>query len=394
VGDDCGMDFLKKEKKGKRIYFLCGLLPSCFLCLCKLCFLTLLKHSYLVVYQLVHYYLLFSTAVRKEPEEHCLSSLECCVQTLKLLEPHNPNAHRAATHLLAALQLLVNQQMDIKLVPDPRHVKLRHVSQLEKDRRRIEIETTLFPSSTITTTYKNSATATTTTTTTTASPDSNNLVTVVQTQKPRLMAMQLEDGSTLRKLRHVDAPLVRQHWEQYGGSLTTASASSSVGEGGDAKSSSSSSLSESIARRIDKGVACFGIFRGHDLIAFVVQYENGVLGMLYVQESYRNRGYGTILIQVATKALEEHQLECIAWIVDGNTASETVFTNCGWVKENPHQKRGTGSRRAPRKWIRNGHSARNCMDSGDKSKNNSSNNDKDENNEEEYPLDQEENKHN
>jgi GNAT superfamily N-acetyltransferase len=292
-----------------------------------------------------------STAVRKEPEEHCLSSLECCVQTFTLLEPHNPNAQRAATHLLAALQLLVNQQMDMKLVPDPRHVKLRQVSQLEKDRRRAEIETTLFPSSTTTTT-ENSAT------TTTASQDSNNVVSVISTQKPRLMAMQLEDGSTLRKLRHVDAPLVRQHWGEHGDSSTT-SRSSSVGGGGDVSSSSSSSSSlsesfssEAIARRIDRGVACFGIFRGHDLISFVLQYENGVLGMLYVQEKYRNRGYGTILIQVATKALEEQQLDCTAWIVDGNTASETVFTKCGWVKENPRQKRGTGRRRAPRKWIR------------------------------------------
>jgi GNAT superfamily N-acetyltransferase len=376
---------LKKEEDLERFYFLCGLLPPCFLCLCKLCSLTLLKHSSLVVYQLVNYY--YSTAVRKEPEEHCLSSLECCVQTLKLLEPHNPNAHRAATHLLAALQLLVNQQMDMKLVPDPRHVKLRQVSQLEKDRRRMEIETTLFPSSTITTeTINNSNSATATATaTTTSHQDSNDVV----AKKPRLMAMQLEDGSTLRKLRHVDAPLVRQHWEEYGDSRTTTSGSSSVGAGGDASSSSSSSSlsesfsSEAIARRIDRGVACFGIFRGHDLIAFVAQYENGVLGMLYVQETYRNRGYGTILIQVATKALEEHQLECIAWIVDGNTASETVFTNCGWVKENPHQKRGTGRRRAPRKWIRNFRSARNCMDSEAKNKNNSSSNDKDEKNEEE-----------
>ena len=37
--------------------------------------------------------------------------------------------------------------------------------------------------------------------------------------------------------------------------------------------------------------------------------------------------------------------------MEGNDGSETVFGNCGWVKENPNVKKKTGSRRSKRKWI-------------------------------------------
>ena len=93
------------------------------------------------------------------------------------------------------------------------------------------------------------------------------------------------------------------------------------------------------------------------LVACIVRYESGPLGILHVSEDFRGRGYGTALLREATKAvLEANQngdrpLECAAFIKDGNTASEKVFAKVGFVRENPNAKRGTGKRRANRKWI-------------------------------------------
>mmetsp|Transcript_29668 Transcript_29668/g.69819 ORF Transcript_29668/g.69819 Transcript_29668/m.69819 type:complete len:89 (+) Transcript_29668:1588-1854(+) len=44
-------------------------------------------------------------------------------------------------------------------------------------------------------------------------------------------------------------------------------------------------------------------------------------------------------------------LDCTAFIKDGNVASERVFSGAGWVRENPNAKKGSGRRKANRKWI-------------------------------------------
>jgi hypothetical protein len=45
--------------------------------------------------------------------------------------------------------------------------------------------------------------------------------------------------------------------------------------------------------------------------------------------------------------------ECIAFIVDGNNASEALFTKLGWVRADLHMlKKQTGNRRAKRKWVK------------------------------------------
>ena len=114
-----------------------------------------------------------------------------------------------------------------------------------------------------------------------------------------------------------------------------------------------------VRRRIELGRACFGIFMFPEdkyltegvLCGFIVQTEDGSLGMLYVKEEYRRRGYGSALVTRATRELEKNKVEGIAYILDGNTASEAVFNKCGWVRENKNIKRQTGSRRSKRKWI-------------------------------------------
>jgi DTW domain-containing protein YfiP/GNAT superfamily N-acetyltransferase len=230
-------------------------------------------------------------AIRTQPSEHCLSTLECCSQTLLYLEPDSANAHEAVTYLETALRTLVEQQQQMRLGPAPRHLKTRSAKLFAKNRRRFEIERELFSSM-------------------------------------HRSIIFLEDGSMLRKLRHSDAPLVSMQWSR-----------------------NNPTSIDIISRRIDIGDACFGIFRGHELCGFILQYENDVLGMLQVDEAYRRRGYGSALLAKATHELETKDVPCVAFIVDGNFASEGVFSRQGWIREDPTAKAGTGNRRAPRKWI-------------------------------------------
>jgi len=94
-----------------------------------------------------------------------------------------------------------------------------------------------------------------------------------------------------------------------------------------------------------------------ELVACILRYESGPLGILHVSEELRGKGYGTALLKEALKAVldanrsRDVPLECSAFIKDGNAASENVFSKVGFVRENPNAKRGTGKRRANRKWI-------------------------------------------
>ena len=74
--------------------------------------------------------------------------------------------------------------------------------------------------------------------------------------------------------------------------------------------------------------------------------------MLHVDSQYRRRGYGEALLGEATKAIENAGTgECVAFIMEGNVASEKTFEKVGWVREDPNLK-GTGKRKANRKWIK------------------------------------------
>jgi DTW domain-containing protein YfiP len=88
-------------------------------------------------------------AIRKEPEEHCLSTLECCAQALLHLEPDSANTHEAAAHLMGALTTLVKQQQQMRLDPVPRHFETAD-RLFEKKRRRFEIEREMFHDRSIT----------------------------------------------------------------------------------------------------------------------------------------------------------------------------------------------------------------------------------------------------
>lgn len=231
--------------------------------------------------------------IRKEPEDHCLSTLECCAKVLTLLEPGNSNTTKATFHLENVLASLVEQQKQMSLDPVDRHFDVS-VRLLDKIRRRIEMEHELFP----------------------------------EDQSGEYQ--QLKDGCIMRRLRQSDAVLVNSQWSR----------------------GTASSL-DGINRRICKGIACFGVFQGGDLCGFILQYDSGMLGMLQVEEAYRRRGYGTALVSKATKTLQANGVPCEAFIMDGNKASAAVFSSQGWTREDPTIKPGKGRRRAKRKWICN-----------------------------------------
>ena len=256
--------------------------------------------------------------------------MECCVQALSHLEPqsspdsnnnnnntptnndNNNNANEAASYLMNALRGLVNQQLQVRNGPDisPRYFDPKSKYKEKHETRRLQIEQSLFQTQTPDIYEK------------TNSNNNNN--------SSNVDVVRLKDGSTLRPLRHSDAPLINSQFNRQ----------------------SSKSLSQ-ITRCIHAdNPACFGIFRGHELCGFILQYENGILGMLHVEEKHRRNGYGFTLVRKATELLERENRERVTFILDGNEASERIFARQGWIKADPTQTKGTGRRRAPRKWIK------------------------------------------
>ena len=94
---------------------------------------------------------------------------------------------------------------------------------------------------------------------------------------------------------------------------------------------------------------CLGIEHKGKLIACIMRHRNGSLGILHVDEDHRRQRLGEVLLASATKALEQTKDPVFAYIVDGNAASEILFTKLGWSKTFSGKK-GTGIRRAKRLW--------------------------------------------
>jgi len=246
-------------------------------------------------------------SLRKEPERHCLSTLESCGRALLLLEPQRGSATRAVDYLTSALRILVDRQTTQGEAYRPRYSFCSEMKE-ERDRRVKEIEREIF--------------------------DGGGGLVGTPMEGGDGTRFVLDDGSILRRLDGSDAQLVDERWERR-----------------------SPTSIDMVHRRIELGHACFGIFlmdkRGKEgtMCGSILQAEDGSLGMLQVGEEYRRRGYGTTLVSHATRALVSVDGEGVTYILDGNIASEAVFDICGWVKDNPDAKRQTGSRRSKRKWI-------------------------------------------
>lgn len=258
-------------------------------------------------------------AVRKEPAGHCLSTLEACAKALSLLETSatKTNNNNTQHYLEAVLQRHVDTHLINARLCAPRSVGKAARKLYEKNKRRREIELELFVKDTPITSSSSTENG----------AKANGSTTI---RKPTESVV-LDDGAVIRPLQIADAAIVDSWW--------------------DYRSEKSFGL---VSRRIvlDGGIACLGVEVDGDLVACIVRYEGGALGMLHCKDEYRRRGYAIALLNHVTRTLEALGEERVAFIVDGNTASEALFTKAGWVREDPTMKKGTGKRRAKRKWIK------------------------------------------
>jgi DTW domain-containing protein YfiP/GNAT superfamily N-acetyltransferase len=255
-------------------------------------------------------------AVRKEPAAHCRSTLEAVSQALECLE----GASDVQSHLQNILQSHVDSHLVNARLYESRSAGKARQKLFQKNKRRREIEKVLFqnPCHSV---QNHPATATPT------KP-------VHPTHIPHSInaTLMLKDGAILRPLVQSDAPLVDAWWEQ-----------------------STPHRSQALVERRIALASClsFGIVQPQQgLVACIVQYEGGALGMLHVHDSCRRRGYGAALVAHASAILAQRQEPAFCYIVDGNEASEALFRKAGWVREDPTLKGGTGKRRAKRKWVR------------------------------------------
>lgn len=213
-------------------------------------------------------------AIRKEPEEHCLSTLEACALCLDLIETKYDNNKGDSISYTQFFGKVLQEHVDLHLanskIMSPRSAGKAQAKLYAKNRRRREIELEMFSS----TTEKNTETT------------SISISSI------------LPDGAIIRPLIPEDAPLVNSWWE-YG-----------------------SAKSLSLVRRrieIDPIGICFGISSktdglndGEELVACIMRYEGGAIGMLHVQESHRRRGYALALLKYVTQILQDQGEERVA----------------------------------------------------------------------------------
>jgi len=281
-------------------------------------------------------------AMRKEPEEHCLSTLEACGEALKILEG-DVNGPK----LQEALKAVLSRHVELHLKNARDASQSRHnrdtTSRDSKIRRSKEIEISIYGGNNTGTGVEKSGS-------TSQSSPRNNKNTESEASQPafiantptRLLEVDSSTTVTIRRLTHEDTPVIDGWWEN----------------GGAPKSIMTITRSIDADYRLGVG-ASLGIVDENtgDLLACILRYESGPLGILHVSEELRGKGFGTALLKEALNAVLEANrsrdvpLECSAFIKDGNKASEKVFSKVGFVRENPNAKKGTGKRRANRKWI-------------------------------------------
>jgi len=90
------------------------------------------------------------------------------------------------------------------------------------------------------------------------------------------------------------------------------------------------------------GSICLGIDFEGSLVGCIFRHRNGSLGILHVDEEHRKLGLGQVLLNEATKELASRNEDLFAFIIDGNHASEALFTKLGWEKASGSSTKGTG----------------------------------------------------
>ncbi|KAL9178979.1 hypothetical protein ACHAXT_011952 [Thalassiosira profunda] len=242
-------------------------------------------------------------SIRKQPDTHCLSTLESCERTLRLLEPNNPQVEEASRHLLVSLRAMILTQMRY----ERRHLEenpelVRNVSKL---RAKAERQQQLL----------------------------NSTGEVDATLNERVLPKEY----TLRPLTESDATYVDSRWPYQSKKSLVMIQKQIV-----ADTSNATKFGRS---------TCLGVESDGQLVACIIRHRNGSIGILHVDEEHRRFGLGGLLLQEAMDALMSRGEDTFAFIVDGNKASEALFSKLGWEKANPLGKKGTGKRRAKRLWL-------------------------------------------
>ena len=254
--------------------------------------------------------------IRKQPDSHCLSTLESCERTLQLLEPTNPNRILASKHLLQALKAMILTQMKF----ERRHLEknpnlIRNVSKLQaKKERQKEIL------------QSNGS-----------SNNDGDEIMLNNAKTNNREGVTLPEGYTLRPLVESDAKYVDSIWP-YSSNKSIIMIRKQI----NADNVNATKYGTSI---------CLGIEHEEELVACIIRHRNGSVGILHTDEEHRRLGLGEVVLQEAMQALLERNQKVFAYIVDNNKPSEALFSKLGWVKADPLAKKGTGSRRAKRLWI-------------------------------------------
>ena len=239
-------------------------------------------------------------AIRKQPDSHCLSTLESCVRTLKLLEPNNSKIEEASTHLLDSLRSMILTQLqyeEIHLGKNPDLVRNSLKLNAKKERQKHFLSTT-----------------------------------------NRLSGDKiLPDGYALRPLVESDSEYVDGIW-QYSSKKSLVMIRKQI----------AADILNCTAT-VDKSNTCLGIEYEDKLVACLMRHTNGSIGILHVDEEHRRKGLAEALVSAATKALQKKNDPIRCFIVEGNEPSEFLFTKLGWEKMYSGKK-GTGKRRAKRLW--------------------------------------------
>ncbi|CAB9526987.1 DTW domain-containing protein 2 [Seminavis robusta] len=268
-------------------------------------------------------------ALRREPEEHCLSTLEACVQALQYLEEDTLELQQTLQNVL---QGHVDAHLANARIMAPRFVNAASEKTRDKSQRVREIEHSMFPLLSNDHNQKGYHDGKKYQATTIDSPGSSTPQDPFSSRHGSFVWQRLPDGALLRSLEPSDAILVDSWWEHR----------------------SSKSL-PSMLRRIQldhTGTFCLGVEDTHgNLVACIMRYETGAIGMLHVEKHARRKGYGTALLRQLTQVLGQQGDARVAFIHDGNTASEALFRAVGWEPANGEVKRQTGRRKAKRKWI-------------------------------------------
>lgn len=72
--------------------------------------------------------------------------------------------------------------------------------------------------------------------------------------------------------------------------------------------------------------------------AWILEYHNGSIGMLYAREPYRGRGYGRIVVQALTAELAsahahgDRAVPPFCYVAEDNAASLRIFEGLGFAR--------------------------------------------------------------